>query len=470
MKRYTSLDFLWGCAIIGVIGFHILNQAFNKDAVIASAIDEINIPMIILAIVLVYAGTFFPLFIGLSGLVNIITIDKQWKKAIESDASDENKKKVAGRLIKTQLIRGSFLVFAGYFAESLLNGLLLSALINEGDLINKTINPLFFAQILVSIGLSVMITSVCYILLLKKGKTKQQITKIFLVISILIIIVTPLLIAILNLLPGFWNRPSTGWATRDFWLNILYFILTPLVIDFNPLFPYLSVMFLGCIIGFTISEGVIEKKFLNSVLYMSIIYFVIGALLFILEVELVIADYCMSTAGSLLVLIMVLYFVEVRGKGTKFGQKTTFFRRFGIMTLSLWCLQWFVVIPLTFVQFIVNIVTETDVAFIDGPFMTNGLDGGTLILVIFAMIMMYHLILWLWEKVNFKYSFEWITVKLMGRGSQADSRDRMDMSKTLHEVESIIDRGQEFYGRGTKIGLFGLFFLFATIYVVLTLL
>lgn len=441
MKRYVAFDFLRGCAIMGVIGFHILNQAYPADAALESAVNNMNIPFILLAMLLYFLGSFFPLFIALSGLVNIISVDGQWNKMISKDSSPEGIKIAYKTILTSQIIRGLFVVFMGYFSEVVLNGGLLDLILQQTDILDKMVRAFFFTQILVMIGLGVIIVSFVYLTLLKKGKTKQEITKIFWLISLIILVLTPIMITLLNLLPDFWDRPANTWQTRNFFMNLLYIILTPLVIDFNPLFPNLAAMFIGSIIGFTISSGNIDKKFIKSMGNKALLMFFIGTIIRSLGVglslpfdEYNVPEFLVTTGGSLILMLLVIYYIDFRGKGDKFAKKTTFFRRFGIMTLTLWCIQWLVVIPVYIVQTIANLITHTSENWLDGPILNEGLNGYQLIGLVFIVIMFYHLILWLWQKVQFKGSLEWITVKLLS-SKREDAGLRL--TETLTNTQSL---------------------------------
>ncbi|MCP4760931.1 MAG: DUF1624 domain-containing protein [archaeon] len=469
MKRYTSLDLLRGAAIVGVICFHLLNVSYDYTAVL----DE-SPPFwfYLLVIFLGYMGAFDVMFICLSALVNIISVDRQWKKALEKDTNEEGKKKAFKKIMKGQIIRGLFIITVGYVAESLLNGLLLKALLQEENLIGEAINPLFYTQVLVMIGLSVIICSFIYLSLLKMGKNKREITTILMILGCAIIFLTPLITEIMRAL-GFPERPSTGWEERNILINILYFILTPLVTRFTPIFPNLGIAIFGVIIGYNISEGKIEKKFLNKVIYGSIGLFIIGIIEGIIGEPYDLTDFLMASAGGLLLIVMLLYFVEVRGKGKKFAENkvSLLFRRFGFITLTIWCLQWVVIIPISIIQLILNLMSGLSTPILDGPFLNQGLNGWELWGLIFIVVPMYHLILWIWEKIEFKGSLEWITVKLLSKG-RPDAEERLQLSKVLHDVEPFIEEedGQNYYGRGIKIFLFILFSLYAIIYAVLVLL
>ncbi|MBD3351084.1 MAG: DUF1624 domain-containing protein [Candidatus Lokiarchaeota archaeon] len=478
MKRYISLDFLRGCAIMGVIGFHLLNESYNADLAVEAAIDATNIPFILLIVILGYMGTFFPLFIALSGLVNIVSMSKRINRKITPETSEDEKSKVYKNTFIGQLIRGLFIIMMGYLSESMLNGGLLSYLLREGTFADGTlqgefVRPLFFTQILVMIGLSVIIISAIYIILLKKGGSVSEIVKFLGRLAIVVIILTPILILIFKYgMPDFWDRPSTDWAERTFSLNVLYFFLTPLVIDFNPLFPNLAAMLIGTIIGLNIADGDVKKKFSDKIIYSTIIMFVIGFFYKIIDMvigdsidlsEFRVGEFLLTTAGSVLLLMIIIYMVDVRGKGKKFAKRTVTFRRFGIMTLTLWCLQWLVILPLTLLQLIINLVTDSWVYLHNGPFLNLGLSGWELLGTVAYVMLFYHLILWLWQKAEFKGSLEWLTVKLMStKRRKASGR----LSGSLYEVESIVEEPKEYYGRGTKIGLILIWFAFAFFYVI----
>ena len=301
----------------------------------------------------------------------------------------------------------------------------------------------------------------------KKGKTDQEIKKIFGILTIAVIIMTPIMIEILNLLPDFWDRPASGFETRPLGLNILYVILAPLVIDFNPLFPNLTAMFLGTIIGLEISNGQSTKQFFNKIVLSTIPMMVLGVVFTFLDLGYGLGEFFTSTGGSILLLMIILYMIDMRGKGTKFAKYSKFFRRFGTMTLTLWCLQWLVVLPLRLMQVIVNAVTGTSVDFITGPFYNNGRTGWELLGTIAIVIGIYHLILWLWEKVGYVGSFEWVTVKLMSK-QRANAAARL--KRGLKDVESIVEEPQEFWGVGTMIGLILIWLLYAVIGTLISIL
>ncbi|MHA1342031.1 MAG: hypothetical protein ACTSRZ_07735 [Promethearchaeota archaeon] len=480
MKRYISFDFLRGCAILGVIGFHILNVAYDYEAVLKA---DPPIFYYLILIPLAYLGMFDVLFISLSALVNTISVSKQWDKLTrkmaqngdieKSTLSLDVRKKIAKKIMKTQTIRGLFIIAMGYISESLLNGLLLSTIVQEGTTLERLHDAgeaLFFAQILVMIGLGVIISAAIFLYLKVSDKKKEQIRKTFFTLGILILVITPIFQELYDA-SGMPRTLYSNWWDRSFFENLGYFLLAPIFIRFTPILPNLSASFFGVWIALMIVDGKIIKKDLDSILYFSLILFLAGMVCGVLEigVSYEFADFLMPLAGSFLVMVMLLYFIEVRGKGEKFAKKTKFFRRFGIVTLTLWCLQWVAIFPLFILQSIVNAIIGQNVGFLEGPFYNGGLNGWELWGTLIFVFLFFHLILYLWGKVNFIGSFEWITAKLMSR-ERKDAAERLNLSSTLYNVESIITEGQEFYGRGTKISFFLIFFAFAVVYVALSLL
>ena len=79
-------------------------------------------------------------------------------------------------------------------------------------------------------------------------------------------------------------------------------------------------------------------------------------------------------------------------------------------------------------------------------------------------LVIWHVLLWLWEKVGFKGSFEWITIKLM-RISRKDAGERLNMSASLYKVESMVDNPQSYWSLRTVIAMIIVFFVMATVEV-----
>ena len=456
---------------MGVLSFHVLNVAYNYKAVIA---NNPPIAYYLLVAVIGYVGAFDVLFITLSALVNTISINKQWYKRITIESTDEDKRKLANKLLKVQVIRGLFIMLMGYVSEALLNGALLSALLHEypttEELWQHSGNALFFAQILVMIGLGNIIISYIYIQFLRSGKSKGVIIKNFLLLTIILLVLTPIVQGLYDATGLSRNLRDTWWE-RSFIENLGNFLLAPVISRFTPIFPNLAFSFIGSWIALIIADGEIKQKDLNKILYLSMILFVAGTIMGILKLgdDYEFADAVMAEAGSLLLMVIMLYFIEVRGKTEKFAKKTVWIRRFGIVTLTLWSMQWTVIIPLEGVHWSVNLITGQNVPFLDGPIMNHLLTGWQTWGIVILILIFFHIMLVIWGKFNFKYSFEWMTVKLLSKGRK-DAGERLNLSGSLYNVESILTRAQDFYGRGTKISMFLVFFLYALVYAVVILL
>jgi hypothetical protein len=181
-------------------------------------------------------------------------------------------------------------------------------------------------------------------------------------------------------------------------------------------------------------------------------------------------ELLLNTAGSFILLVLTVYLIEVRGKAEKFSKHPAarFFLRFGLITLTLWCLQWVMVFPLLVSHAINNGLTQSTISFLNGPFMNKGLTGWQLCGYLILIIAMWAFLLWGWGKINYKYSFEWITVKLLSRGHNEASQ-RLNFTETIYNVQSMIDQPQHYYSKGNIALLFFIFFVFAVLSLVATL-
>jgi uncharacterized membrane protein len=479
LKRYISLDVLRGLAIIGVFSFHILNYSYDKEAAIANA----GIVTYFFLIPLAFIAEFSVLFTCLSAIVNTISIDRKWNRIMNDWKGDptEGKKYAFRTILKTQIIRGLFIAFCGYLAEVLLNHMLLYTIMGLSDTIDEAMKMTFRAHILWLIGIGLIITSILYLLMKKANWAKKKMVLTLILIGLCsLLIITPFLQWLYPTL-GFPNNPGNFWQETPWGTNILRMILAPIIKDDFPLFPNVSIMFIGVIIGFLISSGTVEKKFLNQLFISSILVFVIGLGFYFLEdtikstlnsvfIDVKAGIYFMATAGSILAIIIFLYLIDIR-RGRK-QVKLFYFQRFGTMSLSLWMLQWLMAFPLMLIQLRLNFREhaynwDAFVPLRDGPLFTKGLNGYGVIAEILYIIVFWSVVLWLWQQINFVGSFEWMTVQLMGGKKD---HERAKISDAIINAESLSDPPQKFYKGYIIIVFFIVFLVYCVLFTAVTVL
>src|SRR6056297_1959759 len=120
-KRIVAFDFLRGGAIIGVLGFHVLNIVYEYS------LDDAPIWFYILVLILGFFGSLYTLFILVSAVGNTFSMHSRWEKLTAGGDNAELNDKAFKHILKTQLTRGAVITFLGYFSESILNGMLLGS-------------------------------------------------------------------------------------------------------------------------------------------------------------------------------------------------------------------------------------------------------------------------------------------------------------------------------------------------------
>ncbi len=427
MKRYISFDFIKGVGILGVVCFHVLNVAFSEevDKIIAG---DAPILLLILGVVLLYLGYFDGLFILMSAIGNTISTRRQWNKNIEV----MEKKPAALRVFKNQAIRGFIIWVFGFISEGLLNGLLLDVILGESDIWLSLGNHLFRINVLQTVGIATIIISGIYAYCLYKGWSSKKILIFALTLSIIVLLLRPLVIEFGNAYFVDFRSPWNNWITRDFWTNLTYILIVPFINRFTPLVPFLSLSLFGLIAGSYIGEGRITKNFLKwsylSALFLFITAIISGLILgFDLDSDNLFL-FSFVAAGEIAIGTLILQLVDYRGKAEKFGKKTIFFRRFNMLLLTIWSFQWVTIFPVL----IFDAVTSWGA--LDGK-----LNGYQLLLLLAIVVLFWYLIVKLWEKVEFKGSFEWLTIAILSKG-RADAGDRLKIQEILYNPESIVIR------------------------------
>lgn len=450
MKRVLSFDFLRGIAIIGVVLFHVLNATFDVDGIKAAILEgEGQVAAIwwVLAPILLVVMGFNGFFLMISASSNAISVGKQWDRAMEKGISKE---KAFNTILGSQIIRGAVIWLFGYISESVLGNLLgrFVEMLNGEEVENFWLNLLdgfFFWNILNTIGISLIITSFIQLITLKNEIPRKK-------VSVFLVIVT---IACMALIPfnteiiwgelignGNFSSDLLSASPGDVVLRLL---LVPFFGRLCPLIPFFSSAAMGLLVSININQKNITASFLRKLLYFGLLLIAssfITGLVFGIEFgdrEKHIFYQLFVFGFELMAFAFMIYMIDYRKKTRvkTFVKYTAWIRRFGIMTLTLWMLQYLMIFPVILFQG----VTGWDA-------LSGGLTDMQLGLLLLLIFFMWHLILWLWEKANFKGSFEWLTGLVLSGGRS--SGDRQKTSELLYSPEKMIEHVEEGRNIDTK--------------------
>lgn len=452
MKRVLTLDLLRGIAIIGVVLIHVMGIVFedtidNLETDLENLLKgdpiSIGIPLIVLGVIITFFGNYSGLFVMISAVGNCISVHRQWHKLV-SRGVHENK--VFGKVLGTQVVRGGLVYVFGFLSEGFLANLLERLFDDDVILPEKMVNSFFLSNILHCIGVSIMVTSFLYLLFLRMEISQSIMTYIMVAIIILIAVAHPLIRSWLEGLDYgdsfVANNTATEWPgnylERGFWKNLLFIFLSPIIGRVFPLVPMFMCASAGLIVAMNINEKTITPEFIKRTAIAAGVIALSGILYGLLLNSTGFQDFEIARARSIgwhtlilgseiFSLILMIYLIDFRKKTNKrvFIKHTLIFRRFGMISLTLWTLQYFTVVPLAIFEVV------------GWPVFDGGLNGWQLLVVLFCVFWFWHFIAWIWEKGGFKGSFEWMMVLILSRGST--SADRMKIQSVLHEPEGFIE-------------------------------
>jgi len=439
MKRVIAFDFLRGIAIIGVLLFHVMNIAY-KDVVDAVKAGTAPIQYMILGVPLVFFGSFNGLFIMISAGSNIISVQKQWEKLVSASVPTE---KAFYKVLSTQLIRGAFIWIFGWVSEGLFSGLLgLLTGDSPEQFLYGLVKTFYFSNILQAIGIALIISSVIYLFFLRFKTSRKKASIILIVIAVVVLAIQPVVRAVLpeELRGNFGASDFTAFINRGFGMNLLLFIGAPFLGRLAPQVPFFACAAIGTLIAMFINQKAVTPEFLQKLFIWGFIVMGIaipvGLVLEALDIQAL--DISRETSlfwflfvfgGEIFSTAWLLYMIDFRRKTNLevFLKHTVTLRRFGLVTLTLWCLQYVMVFPIILIEGITG-----------WPIIEGGLNDWQILIVLGLLWLMWHLILWLWEKVNFKGSFEWMTTLVIAKRSTTTG-DRLKVAETLYHPERLLE-------------------------------
>ncbi len=437
MKRLASLDFLRGIAILMVVGFHSIERALPIDFwdnFISTAPKwqfYLFGPFLLL---MSWRG----FFILISSIVYIYTFEA--KVRITNDPRI---------LLKKNIMKGTILFLFGCIIniflkpDAAIGSFLLTGQWKPEQFIYK-LNESNAIQ-MIALGL-IVYSFIHYLLTRNQGyeKPTRNLT-IYAILLIVIIILTPLLNQILYSIYGITRDDIIDMETNSPGQFLKSIFLANIVGNAQPLFPYLSVTFLGCIIGIILSQDKWEiKEKLSKLCLLGIIIIISGLLDWIVIMgsepieTFMIAPmwFLILNSGFQTFLIAIcLYFFDY----TKNSQKklkriknVRFIRRAGLVSLTLFSTQVLDIIP----RFLL-----TKISGIDYLSMGNLTTLYQSFLLLWIVILYWAILLRLWEYGKFYGTFDWLMVYITSSFSKKkiDWADPLNVNRNLYEIEKTVE-------------------------------
>lgn len=448
LERIASLDFLRGLAIFFMVFIHgaanIIDSSYIEEDF--SVISSLSPMLIFLIVFLGFFAIWNSFFLLISTTVNSFAMARGIYNGRDP-----------GKILFKQSITGIGLLIVNMIDNSFLMSGYFGTAIKTGDWSNTY--PLwrgFFEMgTLRIIALSLIINSIILFFLLRKDGYKKFIRNIAILGSFaLIIIIASEFVnnwidgldwkIPTNLPPGVEFIGTPCWPDIDFQaLNASFksWICTILSGDIEPFFPYLASAFIGAIIGLCLAKPKpIEKlPLIGGLSSVGITLF--GGLFIALgfvsfdNTRPPIGNYLVMLGVQLCSLFLLLWLVEYRGKSQKFGDNiiVKHFRLWGMVSLSLYVLQILELFPRWFFGVFFNLIFKTNINAVPGGVFGQGQEF-IAIFFAFISILFFELVVFLWSRINFIFSFEWFIVRITGLLTKRPSK-RLNVELMMNEIE-----------------------------------
>jgi len=208
-------------------------------------------------------------------------------------------------------------------------------------------------------------------------------------------------------------------------------VLSWLIGSMDPILPYFGFALYGVIFGMMLVEGETKQKILKYGYGIGAIYTGIGLIsTFVYGLDFLyysippLPTLLMILGPMLLLYTWVLHSMDLKGedKKTRWVNRSKTIRRFSVVSLTLFLLEGSLAQILRHVILLIYPGFDADYLFM--PLF------GAINLVVWAVILL------IWERYNFKYSFEWILIALARKITRKESL-RLGSVKKL---DSYVDR------------------------------
>ncbi|MHA1871791.1 MAG: hypothetical protein ACTSXF_12655, partial [Promethearchaeota archaeon] len=461
-----------------MVFLHTLMRWFDRDQFMEDTMAGQNsLFLVVLLIMCLFFGSWAGFFLMVSAMGNMVSMYKGLDRG-------QNWKTIIIR----QVLTGFLLLFFAYLSEGLIGyqGTVGDFFVGEKDLTDfwwrgyhmETIHTIAWAIVLNGIVQGLLSMNDGY------KKIKRNII-IYGILAVVVILFTQPVWDLFNnsVYDGNWAHginyvTKHGWQYGDWrylpvYQNILLIFLQPWASQVEPIFPFLSVSFIGSMIALMIlyhqkmadEENKVPStkplKWGMLVGFLMTIGGLVGVIMIAMSgsgdpVDFILGllgegydvtyvgfyyhawlpYFILLTGSQIGAVLLILRLVEYRGKGEPFAKKTLMIRRFGFVAFSVYNYQYLDVIVLRLFSLIPGWPA----------FGMLTLNKFQVWWPLIGIYLLWFLVLWLWEKVDYAFGLEWFIAKLSyilihAKRSEADKHlpwwktSRLDPQKALHDAE-----------------------------------
>ncbi len=451
MKRIISLDFFRGLSIMLMMFLHVFIHIYSLTDPSTFGDVTSNPGLLAIFVPVFLFSNFRGFFLMISMVIHSYIISKNIQKGVSRE-----------KMLAKQLFTGFIVYIIGLLSEGFIqyHGVFGRSLYSMAWRIDK-FNHIMHTEAINSIGICIMVTGILFYFLSFRDGVKKPLRNaiILAVIGIAVVALSPLMYSIASNAIGsyidlgggelgysYYNVQYEIKSIGDFFLKLGWAIL---VGKEQPLFPFLAVVCIGAILGNNLAQENPKRKITGIGMIAGGVIIIIGVIFLILEGDIMGAIvgvtetvhppwfFCILTGLQFIIICWWLRAYEFNPKRdmAKFTKRTRFFRRWGLVSLTLYLLQYYI-------QYLCLWLGEL----ITGISFTTrwGVDNFLPVIIMMVIVVgVWDLVFRVWEKLKFIGTFEWqltslTAVILNPRGEKGKKAERMNIQATLYEPEPVV--------------------------------
>lgn len=426
MKRFISLDTLRGFLIFYVVFIHaVLLIIFQANY------DYIDIlPFWILALIfpLLLIAMWGPMFSMISATINTYLVHYQLEKG-KSLRSILSTRMLSYLLIIIAHIINMYFFIHFIPLDDVIYRSLITGYLETGNLSLPSIMMFLNSGTLLLIGLSGLVINIILLFIWKNNghKKYKKTIVVFIGLSIIFLIIRPIILPLIDpFIINLAGQKNYIIAIILSWTFRGQFGFIPMAV-----FPFFGVL-IGLIKIINVNKNYILKIWITTIAGLIIIAGIFIGIYGIPDLTLPYWPIAMVTI-NLAIMFTVLIFSIIRfdyatdHKIKKRVKRSIFFRRFNMITLTIF----------VFESIISVIWSKVFTFFLKDPFPYNILAD---FIFLFCVIGTWYVILRIWENYDFKYSIEWMMMRLISKITGHKSHKLDTKSVLYYPLSSIEDK------------------------------